>query len=210
MAGGNIRCFVALPLPEIWMRGLDALCGALSRRLASRVSWTRPGNWHVTLRFLGDVDRGRVDAVREALRTVRFAPFAMRLGAGGGFAGGFAGGHGAPRVLWLGLAEGCDPCAELARSVEAALAPLDFAPEARAYRPHVTLGRVRRGEPVDAWEDADGEIALALAGALAAPGRVGEMAFLSSVLGPDGPKYAVLESYPARDHGGGPDRGQAD
>ncbi|SNR67484.1 2'-5' RNA ligase [Humidesulfovibrio mexicanus] len=205
MSGRNIRCFVALPLPETWMRGLDALSGALSRRLASRVSWTRPGNWHVTLRFLGEVEQGRVDAVRQALRAVRFAPFGARLGPGGSGVGG----RGAPRVLWLGLAEGGGPCAELARSVEAALEPLGFAPEARAFRPHVTLGRVRRAEPGEDWGNAEGEIAVALSGALSAPGRVEEMALLSSVLGPGGPKYAVLEVYPARDHGGGPDGGQA-
>lgn len=200
MAGENTRCFVALPLPEALMRNLDALCGALSLRLASRLSWTRPGNWHLTLRFLGSVEPQRLFAVRSALRAVRFAPFALRLGPGGSFGDGRA----APRVLWLGLAEGGGPCAELASRVEAALEPLGFAPEPRAFRPHVTLGRVKRAEPGDAWEAAG-----AASGALAAPWHAGEMALFGSVLGPGGPKYAALEVYPARDHGGGPDGGRA-
>ena len=50
-----MRCFVGLPLPAAYQDGLRVLTTGLSARIRSAVAWTRPGNWHLTLRFLGEV-----------------------------------------------------------------------------------------------------------------------------------------------------------
>jgi len=197
-----VRCFVWLPLPEAWRRGLDALAGRLAGLLASRVSWTKPDNWHVTLQFLGEVEQARVPGIIAALRGVDFAPARLRLGGSGCFP---RQGQGAPRTVWVGLAEGGEACARLAGAVNRALAPRGFAPEVRNYRPHVTLGRVKQAREGDDWEAAGRELEQGLAGAAFAPVLAGEMLLWSSVLGQLGPKYAVLESFPARDHSGRPD-----
>jgi 2'-5' RNA ligase len=191
---------VGLPLPDAWQRGLDALAGRLAGRLGSRVSWTKPGNWHVTLRFLGEVEQARLPEIIAALQGVAFAPLELRLGGSGFFSQ-----QGAPRAVWLGLAEGGEACARLAGAINRALAPCGCAPEARNYRPHVTLGRVKRPREGDDWAAAGQELERGLADALFARARVGEMLLWSSVLGQLGPKYAVLKSFPARDHGGCPD-----
>jgi len=206
----SVRCFVGLPLPDAWQLGLDALTGRLAGRLTSRISWTKPGNWHVTLRFLGEVEQARLPQIVEALRCVDFAPVWLRLGGSGFFSqqgarSGQGSGLAAPRAVWLGLAEGGEACTRLAGAITRALAPCGFAPEARNFRPHVTLGRVKQAREGDDWEAAGRESALGLADALFAHARVGEMLLWSSVLGPLGPKYAVLKSFPARDHSGGPD-----
>lgn len=206
----SVRCFVGLPLPDAWMRGLDALVQSLAGRLASRVSWTRPGNWHVTLKFLGEVEQARLPEIIAALRGVDFAPVRLRLGGSGFFShqgqrSGQRLGQGAPRTLWAGLAEGGDACARLAEAVNRALAPCVCAPEAGNYRPHVTLGRVKQAREGDDWAAAGRGLEQGLAGAAFAPVLAGEMLLWSSVLGQLGPKYAVLKSFPARDHGGSPD-----
>lgn len=213
MAGSvrtSLRCFVGLPLPDAWQRGLDALVESLAGRLASRISWTRPGNWHVTLKFLGEVERARLPELCEALQRVDFAPVPLRLCGSGFFS--HQGqrseqrlGQGAPRTLWIGLAEGGEACARLAGAVDRALEPCGFAPEARGIRPHVTLGRVKQAREGDGWAASWQELERGLACAEFARARVGEMLLWSSVLGQLGSKYAVLKSFPARDHSGCPD-----
>ncbi|MBI5518436.1 MAG: RNA 2',3'-cyclic phosphodiesterase [Desulfovibrio sp.] len=192
----TVRCFVGLPLPEAWQRGLDDLCGGLARALASRIGWTKPGNWHVTLKFLGEVDEARLGELCAALAQVEFAPFSFRLGMAGSF-----GQRGAPRTLWAGLAQGAQECARLAAGVERALGPLGFVPEGREYRPHVTLGRVRRAAPGDGWEQAGQAVSQALGGPGFASGCAGEFVLWRSILGPQGPKYLALRNFPARDRG---------
>lgn len=210
----TIRCFVGLPLPAGWQRGLDALTERLAGRLASRISWTRPGNWHVTLRFLGEVEQQRLPEIAAALGAVAFAPFALRLGGPGFFAPVEPAAcvrapratirQCAPRTLWLGLAKGAEDCARLAHAVGTALQPCGFAPEARDFRAHVTLGRVKQAA-ADDWEAAGRELDQGIQGADFAPALLGEMVLWRSILGPQGPKYATLKSFPARDHGGCPD-----
>ncbi|MDR3042903.1 MAG: RNA 2',3'-cyclic phosphodiesterase [Desulfovibrio sp.] len=147
----TIRCFVGLPLPPQWQDRLAALRTDLHAACASpegrdpaladllrRLHWTPPGNWHLTLRFLGDVPTPRCDEVADALRTIRFAPVQLAVDKAGVFPA-----KGTPRVLWLGLARGAPECTALATAVNAALAPLGFAPEDRALAPHLTLARLR-------------------------------------------------------------------
>ncbi len=86
---GRLRLFLGLPLPPSYQEGLARLAGGFSgpSRLpgAARLAWTRPGNWHLTLKFLGGVapDRARavIEASAAALAALPFRPF--RLGAGG-------------------------------------------------------------------------------------------------------------------------------
>lgn len=82
---GMLRCFVGLPLPESWQAGLARVTVRLSAALASPVRWTRPGNWHLTLKFLGDVEEACVPDLVRALSAVAFAPFALRPGRAGFF-----------------------------------------------------------------------------------------------------------------------------
>jgi RNA 2',3'-cyclic 3'-phosphodiesterase len=205
----RIRCFIGLPLPQAWQQGLDALAASLSGRLASRVSWTKPGNWHVTLKFLGEVEQSRLPGIHEALRGVDFAPFAFRLGAAGSFSPGAAPHVAnqvcAPRTVWVGLAQGGEDCARLARDVDQALAFCGFDAQARNFLPHVTLGRVKQAAGGDDWAAVGRELAEGFRGAEFAPARAEEFVCWRSILGPQGPKYLALSRFPARDHCGCPD-----
>lgn len=185
---GPWRCFVGLPLPEAWQQALGRVTRALSGRLASRVAWTRPGNWHLTLKFLGDVAPARVPDIAAALARVPFTAFGLRLGAAGFFPP-----RGAPRVVWAGLAAGAEDAARLAAGVEAALAPLGFEPEARAFAAHLTLGRVKAAAAGEDW----GKVAQALAGERWPEARAERLVLWRSVLGPGGPKYAALREFAA-------------
>ena len=184
-----LRCFIGLPLPEDMQAGLSRVAQRLAGALSSRISWTRPGNWHLTLKFLGGVDAGRVPELAEALRGVAFAPFALAVGRAGVFPAG-----GPPRALWAGLALGETESARLAAKVDQALFPLGFAPEARPFFAHLTLGRVKAAAPDDDWGLAE----RALAGESWPKAGIGSFVLWQSVLGPSGPQYSRLAEFPAR------------
>lgn len=105
------------------------------------VRWVPPGNFHVTLVFLGAVDEARLSLVHEQLAAVRQPSFTRRLG---DFGFGNRGG-----VLWVNVL-GDHAIHELRRGIASALGAPD---EGRAYLPHVTLARVRKPVPEAALKE---------------------------------------------------------
>ncbi len=125
-----MRCFVAVELP----RPMQEEIGRLQSRIATKgLRLVRAQLVHVTIKFLGDVPQENVGLVTEALGRIKAAPFPVRVLGMGAFPGK------AVRVVWLGLTGDFQ---ELYLNVEQVLKPLGFAPEARGFSPHVTLGRV--------------------------------------------------------------------
>lgn len=187
----GIRCFVAVELDDPARREL-ARVEDLLRRSGADVKWVDPGSLHLTLKFLGNVPPPAVTGVAAALANAARGqgPFAFSLAGVGAFPS-----LSRPRVVWVGVTEGRERLASLAASVEEALAPLGFAPEARGFSPHLTLGRSRseRGlaELRRAMEDAKGFVGPSVA--------VERMVLFSSDLRPSGPVYRPLGTFPLRD-----------
>ena len=77
------RLFVGLPLPQGYQQGLAKLQESLKEVLSGKFTWTRPGNWHLTLKFLGDTPEDLLPAVEEALAGVSFSRLSPRRGRGG-------------------------------------------------------------------------------------------------------------------------------
>ena len=146
------RTFVAVPLSDAVRASARELSDALqSRPRGDRVRWLRPESYHVTLRFLGDVDRDALPALGSGLgrELASHARFDARLAAVAGLPS-----TRQPRVVVLGL-EPVESFAALAVSAERVLVahgleplePLETRSEGRRFRPHVTLGRVRDRAP---------------------------------------------------------------
>lgn len=133
-----MRTFIAIDLEA----GLKAALQGLIQKLKATgadVRWTRPAGLHLTLKFLGEVDEEGVDLVKGVLEKVAGSHPAFPLGFAG--TGAFPDERN-PRVLWVGFA--AEPTlmalqADLDRELEAE----GFAREARAFHPHLTLGRVK-------------------------------------------------------------------
>lgn len=135
-----MRLFVALNFPPQVRQELLAATEPL-RALDVPVKWVRGDGVHLTLKFLGEVPETREAELREALGRARAGARTLPL-ALGGF--GVFPDYRRPRVVWVGVAP--DPALEiLQHRVEQEFAPLGFPTEARAFRPHVTLGRATRG-----------------------------------------------------------------
>lgn len=185
------RAFVAVPCGE-------PLRAALSRRLDGRegpapVRWTRPGNWHVTLQFLGDWPGARLSALRQALVTLTCPDAADPTPAGfGGFPD-----LERPRVLFLQF-QGAAPLADLADQVRRATGAVwpEGPQDTRPFHPHLTLARVAAGL------DARQRKALQDVNMGALPPLVlDRVVLMSSRLEPGGARYAELASFALRKKG---------
>lgn len=184
-----IRCFAAVEVPAPAVRrALEGAQGRLRQALgrdAGQVKWVPAHQFHFTLRFFGEIGPAEVEAATGALRRAAEGTRSFRLEVAG--LGAFpSAAH--PAVLWAGTGEGRGRLVALARQVEAELAACGFAPEARPFQPHLTLGRVRRGAPLGS----------ALQECLAAPAvsygswPVERLVLMRSDLMPAGPRYTVL------------------
>jgi 2'-5' RNA ligase len=121
----------------------DEIAAAIERlQPASRdVAWVNAGSIHLTVKFLGNVTRERIDPIVAALAGAVggvgvFDATIRGLGAFPSLA--------RPRVIWAGVTEGAGAMVEAARRVDEALATVGVPREARPFSPHATLGRVRR------------------------------------------------------------------
>ena len=186
----HLRLFVAIDLPEDVRESLGRLQTDLRRHGLSSLRWTRPEGVHLTLKFLGETPATAVTAIEAALaRAVRGIPsFRLALGAPGTF-----GGRRGPRVLWVDVEGELQPLQQLQAAVERELAAAGFAPEERAFSPHLTLARVPQPPPPGLAE----RVARALEAVPAARGEfeATELLLMRSRLQPGGAVYSPVAAF---------------
>ena len=182
-----MRLFVAVNLPEEVKTRLGAVQDLL-RSAQADVSWVRAGNIHLTLKFLGEAEEGRLERIRAALEAAaqRHASFAFDLTGLGSFGGR------APRVVWVGVERGAEPLTRLVEGVEVAMAALGFPREKRAFTAHLTLGRVRSPRNAEKLLAALREWRRERFGSIG----VGRVDLMESQLDPRGSIYTVRQSFP--------------
>lgn len=170
-----MRLFVAVrPPPAVREVLLDSMGGVAGAR------WQDDDQLHLTLRFIGEVDRHAAADIATALAGVRHPAIEATLGAAGSFTS-----RGRPNSLWRGV----EPVAALTtlhHKVDAALVRAGLASEARAFVPHITLARLgREAGPVGAF----------LATAPAAPGfAITTLTLFESILARDAAHYFPLQT----------------
>ncbi|HEX8465601.1 MAG TPA: RNA 2',3'-cyclic phosphodiesterase [Abditibacterium sp.] len=136
----TLRLFVALSIPDEVKTALTIAQNSLRESLSQAdISWTRPENFHLTLRFLGDVEEARVAELSARLQVAcaPFEPLELVCESLGCFPS-----QKPPRVLWAGLHG--DGLLQLQKRVEAACAPFAERSKAENFAAHVTLARVRQ------------------------------------------------------------------
>jgi 2'-5' RNA ligase len=141
-----MRAFIAIPLAGEARRAVASLQRDLGVAGAD-VRWTAPDALHVTLKFLGDIDDAGCAGARALLERVaaRTPGFTMRLQGAGAFPE-----AGPPRIVWAGIADGRDEVAGLADAIEREGRLIGWPAEARRFRAHVTIGRVKTARAVGA------------------------------------------------------------
>jgi len=134
-----IRSFIAIELPDEIRHALAEVQKHLRRDVAG-VRWVEPGSIHLTLKFLGDIPAEQIQPiVAAAMGAVQDEP-PVSLGVSG--LGAFPNPR-RPRVIWVGIEGDVARLGRLQARLEEALEPLGFPRDARAFRPHLTVGRVK-------------------------------------------------------------------
>ena len=188
-----MRTFIAINLPAEVREGIYDDTAPL-RAATDAVRWVAARSLHATLKFIGELSDAAVDDVRRALEGVASAYAAVtvattHLGAFPNFR--------RPRVVWVGMTGEAELRA-LARDVDASLAPLGVATEARPFQAHLTLGRVK-GE----LSSANAKM-LSDAAVVVLPRRtfsVRTIDLMKSELGRSGSRYSVLAAVPLHARG---------
>ncbi len=184
------RLFTALEIPRDAALSLSLLRGGLPG-----ARWVDVENYHLTLRFFGDLEGHVADEVAHALDRVRRPAFTLMLSGVGQFGGK------KPHAIWAGVAASPDLFA-LQAEIERICKRLGLATDARKFMPHVTLARLKNVSPesVANYLSARGNFATA-------PFRVGRFVLMSSRDSVGGGPYVVEEVWPlskaegARQHG---------
>lgn len=174
-----IRLFVGIALPQTLRDRLAVLAGGLPG-----ARWTPPQNFHITLRFVGEVDEAQADLLHAELSLLR-AP-ACDIGLRG--CGAFESGHRA-HTLWVGVDRSA--ALELLHGrIEAAARQAGLTPEPRSYTPHITLARLSRQTPA-------GRVTSFIAGhnLLRESFTADKVTLFSSHLGKGEPVYRVEAEY---------------
>ena len=135
----KLRAFIAISLPESVLQAMvDAQ--AQLKRSGLKIRWVRKEGIHLTVKFLGDIDRRDVDRIHGAMRqaTQAFSPLVLQ-GEGAGVFPDFK----RARVVWVGLSGDIKALRALQGALEDQLDALGFPKERRPFKGHLTLGRVK-------------------------------------------------------------------
>jgi 2'-5' RNA ligase len=184
-----LRTFIALDVPSAVLDTITRIQNRF-KSLGLHASWVKPGNIHLTLKFLGDTDPDRIPGIQNKLSEALapFAPFQLVLNSVGVFPDTHR-----PRVLWVGLKDDSGRLKTLQTATEKALESAGFPIEQRPFSPHLTLARIKSPKGKKALqEELD---AVNQEGIEPHPFEVDEIKLYKSQLTPKGSIYTVLANF---------------
>ena len=178
-----LRMFVAASVPPEQLEWLAEATAELRERWPA-ARWAAIESQHITLKFLGATPPDRLEAVESVCRSVAAgrAPGSLRLGGVGVFPS-----LRRVRVLWVGLEDPSTVLPSVAGDLDAALEPLGYRTEARAYTPHLTLARFREPVRIEAVPELP---------EAPAPFPLASIGLWRSHLSPRGARYEQLAELP--------------
>ncbi len=133
----KVRTFIAVEIGEEVRARISEFQEKLKRE-PGRVSWSKPENIHLTLKFLGEVEETEIPQIVEAVQRAiaGTASFDVKVESSGGFPS-----LRRPRVLWVGCRDQGGRLCQLAERIETELAKIGYPREKRKFSPHLTIGR---------------------------------------------------------------------
>jgi 2'-5' RNA ligase len=150
----------------------------------ARLTWVTPDRAHITVRFIGHVDDAKAQAIRDALAPpIPVPPFDLTVHGVGAFPP-----SGGLRVVWAGLLAGVEALSAVEQEVSLRLDSCGIPREDRAYRPHLTLARVKEPGGLRARTLLEG-----FADRAFATTHVDAITLFESRLSPKGPTYVALQ-----------------
>jgi 2'-5' RNA ligase len=178
-----MRCFIGIDVPKSIKDNLFGLRKTVPGNIA-KINWVSKKNFHITLKFLGEIDEDKADDIMKRLNNIKFKPFCLRLNSLGFFL--FAG---KPRIIRLNFMEE-EGIIKLQRRIDEEL--LNISPKDQKFSPHLTLGRIKFIkkkkeflEKIKQFEITNEKF------------EVNNFKLIQSKLTKDGPKYYVLKEFKA-------------
>lgn len=186
--GGLKRLFFAVDLPEATMASAERLMETFAIPPGT-VRWARPGNMHITIKFLGETEEEKIPAIREAASSAlsSFAPARLTIEGMGIFPN-----HDKPRVVWFGVGGDTAALSVMEAELSKSLEGLGFLPDQRPFTAHLTIGRVKsdlaRGPLI--------RLVRAHQKEFIGDAPLNEIVLYESSLNPAGAIYTVVERFP--------------
>lgn len=180
----KIRAFLALPLASSFEAEVGPLIDTLKKE-HPEIRWIRAAQIHMTLHFFGSIAAEEVDRISKSVSpiTTQTSPISLFLSEIGCFP------HEArPRVIWLGIDGEIEKLNSLHMSLERELKKEGFECEERAFKPHLTLGRVKQERGLPGFRPPEFPSTQAK--------KVTEIILFESHLSPAGPTYEAIATYP--------------
>ena len=186
----QIRSFIAIELPDEVKAGLIQLQAQLKRAEPASVRWVNPSGIHLTLKFLGNIDGGRISEIGRALEKAAqgIPPFLLEVKGLGVFPN-----LRRAQVAWVGVGGEVDKLALLQQRVESNLMPLGFTTESRPFTPHLTLARLRDRATLNEREKF-GQLIIGAKFGIAGTIKVDSVNLMRSQLTREGAIYSRLSS----------------
>lgn len=133
-----LRCFIAIGITDQIKRGIGELLDIL-KKYAVDIKWVIPENLHLTLKFLGNTPDVLLPTIRESLMRIvsSYEACYIKIYNIGVFPN-----KKYPRVVWVGI-EDTEILKKLKSDIEHSMSLLGYQREDKAFKPHLTLGRVR-------------------------------------------------------------------
>lgn len=133
----NLRIFAAIPVAPALQEKLYSSMDK-PRDLRWFQKWVHPADYHITVKFIGEISLHQVESIAETLMQAAAVHTPMQLKATDI---GVFGAPKSPSILWAGLTGQIDSLRRLQQEVESRLAKLGYPAESRKYSPHITLAR---------------------------------------------------------------------
>ncbi len=187
MKSDSIRCFVAIEIPDRIQVILSEIQAEFHQRI-KKASWTRSKNFHLTLKFLGNVEKSSIKEINSTLAriTACHESFCINIGGIGTFPNLYR-----PRVLWVGLIQGANETATLANSINRELEKLGF-PNDNRFHPHLTLARLKESVNLKTYTESFKKFETIAGTSM----NVNHLTLIKSELRPNGALYTPLHIYP--------------
>lgn len=184
----EIRSFLAFELPPVIKRGISEVSRA-GKEFPLDLAWVKSDNIHLTMVFMGNIPEEKIQSIGEAAKKVCAGTEPFDVSPGGL---GFFGSRRHPRVLWMGLHSDVRRMGRFREALQKSLKPFGIKPEKRPFKPHLTLGRFKKG--ARPWPHLDNMISeyANLRGRTCA---LKELVLFKSDLTPEGAIYTKLDAW---------------
>lgn len=181
-----MRAFLALEIPTEIRNYFSVIMDRL-RSSGAAIRWEHESKLHITMKFLGEVDPGRIESLSASLipSIPKIDKFSVLFDTLGVFPN-----RRNPRIVWIGCKTHDPSLDALFQSIESEAAACGWMKEERPFHPHVTLGRIRDSSGtenlISIMENCNLEPRSAL---------ITEVLLMKSTLKPDGSEYSVMQRY---------------